>query len=339
MVSDNKWTKNPDNISKVKKSFHDRQEYNEGLPIQLHVETAGACNLPCPICPRGKDLIKREGYLKIEDFNQIFDLLSETLNKVIFSGWGEPLLNKNTPLMIAKVVEKKIHATMNTNGILVGDFAKEIVESGLPIINISVDGAVSTSTHLYVEDNTFNQTINGIKQLVDEKQNHNSEYPSIHGQFILNEETIDEIEELTQWAFDLGVNHVKFKRKHEVMPGQRPRSEHKSKQELKKLNQHQLVRSNEDLNFSAITCAHPWESIFLACTGELSVCSWDPYQKINLGKLPENFEDIWNGKIMRTLRKWHSGNITSLGEPCSKCNRLPGYLRFEDASNSALAGS
>jgi radical SAM protein with 4Fe4S-binding SPASM domain len=331
MQFDNQYVRNPDNLHKVRRAFEARSEYNEGLPILLHVEASGVCNLPCPLCPRGTGLIERSGFLTWEDFHRLFFSLSSSLCDVAFSGWGEPLLNKDTPKMIAHVVANGIPVTMNTNGVLLSDYASELVAAGLTTINISLDGAVSKATHFYAGDQTFDRVVEGVKKLREAKSSLNARYPVIHGQFLLDEETVDEIAELSQWAFQLDVDHVKFKRRHEIMPGQVARSKQRSADELLELGKHELVQSTEDLEFSAKTCAHPWESIFLACTGDLSICSWDPHQKINLGRVPKRFEDIWNGETVRTIRKWHSGETSAIGEPCRKCNRLPGYLRLEDA--------
>lgn len=325
-----------DNLRKVRDAFAARSEHNSGFPILLHVEASGVCNLPCPLCPRGAGRIERSGILKWEDFHRLFSSLSSSLCNVVFSGWGEPLLNKETPGMIAHVAANGIPATMNTNGVLVGDCASELVEAGLTTINISLDGAGSKATHSYIAGQTFDRVVQGVKKLLEAKSGLNVRYPAIHGQFLLDEETVDEIDALRRWAFQLGIDHVKFKRRHEVMPGQVVRSRQRSVDELREIGKHDLVQSTEELEFSPGRCAHPWESVFLACTGELSVCSWDPYQKINLGPIPNRFEDVWNGETLRTLRKWHSGEISAIGEPCRTCNRLPGYLRYEDALDKSV---
>lgn len=319
-----------ENYDKVRRSFAARSEINEGLPIMLHVEAAGACNLTCPICPRGTGRIERSGMLAWDEFERVFARLSATLREAVFSGWGEPLLNAQTPNMIAHVIARGIPVKMNTNGVLLGEHAEKLVDAGLTTINVALDAAASKATHRYPGDQTFERAVEGVKKLRQARAARAAPHPVIHGQFLLDGEIVDEIPALTEWAFALGVDHVKFKRRHETMPGQVERGEQPSPQELQEIGKHALVRSTEDVTFSAKTCAHPWESIFLACTGDLSICSWDPHQKINLGPMPDRFEELWNGKTVRTLRRWHSGRTQAIGDPCRTCNRLPGYLRLED---------
>ena len=323
--------RNPENLHKVKQSFQLRTLHNKGMPFLLHVEPAAECNLPCPLCPRGAGLIKRKGLLKLKDFQKVFTTLSPYLCHVVFSGWGEPLLNPNISEMIASVTSHGIQAAMNTNGVFLINHADKLVLSGLNFINISLDGAVSKATHAYPSNKLFSRVAEGVRKLHKAKESMNIHTLAIHGQFIVDEETIDEIPQLTEWAFGLHIDHVKFKRKHEIMPGQIIRYKQKTIDDLRKIEKHEHINSNEDLEFSAKFCAHPWESIFLAATGDLSICSWDPHQKINLGPLGEDFNDIWNGKTVQMLRQWHSLESKHVGEPCRTCNRLPGYLRFEDA--------
>jgi len=306
-------------------------EYTERGPSLLHVEAAGMCNMRCPICPRGTGQIDRSGLLAWRDFHALFSMLAPALTDVVFSGWGEPLMNPETPRFIEHASREGLPVMMNTNGLLLCDRADAIVDSGLATINIALDGAVSRATHTYGKGSPFGRVIEGVKRLRNAKARQRASFPIIHGQFLVDEETVDEIYALTQWAWDIGVEHVKFKRRHNIMPGQHPRDEQRPPAELRKLYEHELVESTEDADFSHRVCIHPWETIFLACTGELGVCSWDPFQKINLGPVPDNFEAVWNGAKIRTVRRWHTGDLAPAGDPCRTCNRLPGYLRIEDA--------
>ena len=323
--------KNPENIRKVKRAFETRSLSNQGMPLLLHVEPAAECNLHCPLCPRGIGLIKRQGLLAWDEFQKVFSTLSPFLCHVVFSGWGEPLLNPGISEMIAAVTSQGISVAMNTNGVLLIKHADQLIESGLNFINISLDGAVSKATHAYPDSELFKQVAEGVRRLHNARERTKTDTLAIHGQFIVDEDTVDEIPILEEWAFGLGIDHVKFKRRHEEMPGQRTRDKQQTFDELRKIQKHDHVKSNENLSFSVKVCAHPWESVFLGATGNLSICSWDPHQKINLGPLGDDFNEIWNGKTVQMLREWHTLGSTTVGEPCQTCNRLPGYLRFDDA--------
>lgn len=328
-----RFVNNPNNLYKVKNAFENRLANNEGMPILLHVEPSAECNMTCTICPRGIGMIDRRGFLEWEDFRKTFTTLSPYLCNVIFSGWGEPLLNKSIFDMISCVTSYGIPTSLNTNGILVGENATALVTCGLDIINISLDGAVSKATHSYEDGQLFDKVVDSVVKLRKTRDSLGLNHPEIHGQFILDEETVDEIAKLREWSFQIGADHIKFKRRHEIMPGQVIRDKQRSADELQKIDTNELVESSENRVFTTHVCAHPWESIFLASTGDLGICSWDSHHKINLGAMTDDFNDIWNGKIVKMLRYWHSQKSTVVGEPCRTCNRLPGYLRVDDADS------
>ncbi len=321
-----------ENFRRVERSFLRRDERCEGRPVHLHLEATGDCNLPCPICPRGRGHIERTGHLPFDVFEKLFSELSDGLCNIVISGWGEPLLNPATTAMIAHATRHAVPVFLNTNGTVLAGRVEELLDARLTLVNVSIDGAVSRSTHVYTQAAPFERVIEGVARLRQAKDRRGCRHPVIHGQFIVNEGTVDEIEPLTKWAFDLGVDHVKFKRRHHTMPGQEERSKVLSVDKLLEITQRRRLESwREDLGFSHVTCAHPWHSVYLGCTGKLGLCSWDPHQVVTLGSTDEDFESIWNGDAMRTVRRWHTGRDPEVGDPCLKCNRLPGYLHHEDA--------
>jgi radical SAM protein with 4Fe4S-binding SPASM domain len=236
------------------------------------------------------------------------------------------LLNDETPKMIKLASKNAVAVFLNTNGTVLKEKAVAVVDSQPVVINISLDGAVSKSTHLYNSKYTFDDVARGVESLSNQKVKMGFNYPQIHGQFILTDETVDEIESLKKWAKNIGVEYTKFKRQHSTMPGELEREKFFSKPDFEQLTKHKKLKSSENLDFSPKECSHPWDSIFLSCEGNIGICSFDPQQILTLGHNTEDFSTLWNSDLAKQVRKWHSGNCNEIGEPCSKCNRLPGYL-------------
>lgn len=102
------------------------------------------CNLRCSFC-----YAKRTGYLANEtiefnDVKKLIDFCNDAKVKfVVFSG-GEPALYPRLAEIIryVKSREHKMLATIATNGIMLSDyeFCKELIESGLDYIDISLKG-------------------------------------------------------------------------------------------------------------------------------------------------------------------------------------------------------
>ncbi len=304
------------NYRRVARSFDERAETCEGLPIHLHLEPTGDCNLQCPLCPRGRGLIRRHGPLPFAAFDRVFEPLADAVALMIVSGFGEPLLNPGTPRMIGHAARRGVPSHLNTNGTVLRERVDELLDAGPAVINVSMDGAVSQSTHRYSKWHPFPAVAEGVERLRKRKDQRGCELPVISGQFIVTEETVAEIAALESWARSIGVERVKFKRKHQTMPGATDRE---------RLRIAPLpVATTERLDFSPTECSHPWDTVFLSCEGRLGVCSFDPHQLLALPG--EDLPAVWNGAGMRALRRAHAGDGAALIEPCSRCNRLPGYL-------------
>ena len=220
------------NLEVVEESFRRRDECCAGLPVHLHVEASADCNLRCSICPRGRGMIERSGLLAFEKFASLFDMLSPTLGNIMISGWGEPLLNPETTRMIERATTAGVSVFMNSNGTLLPENVEKILESGLTVLCIALDGAMSRTTHAYDEQVCFEHVVRGIEQLRAAKDRGNYPYPRIHGIFIINEDTASEMQWLHAWASDLGIERVKFKRQMRTMPGQVERNRLGSVDEL-----------------------------------------------------------------------------------------------------------
>jgi MoaA/NifB/PqqE/SkfB family radical SAM enzyme len=314
------------NLEAVEQAFLRRDERCEGLPVHLHVEPSGDCNLRCAICPRGRGLIERRGGLAFKAFERAFDTVSDHLANIVISGWGEPLLNPETPRMIGQAIGRGVSVFMNSNGTRLLENVGKILDSGLTVLCVALDGAMSHATHAYNDESPFEHVIKGVERLCAARERGGYSYPRIHGLFIVTEENLGEVEAMVAWASRLGIERTKFKRRMRTMPGQVERSRLDAVQERLEIKAHAAVRSEEDLTFTVADCSHPWDSLFLDCRGRLGLCSWDPHRRIDFGEAGGDLNSIWNGEQIRSVRRWHSGQGSSAGAPCLSCNRVPGYL-------------
>jgi radical SAM protein with 4Fe4S-binding SPASM domain len=316
-----------DNFRKIEDSYVSKDEYSRGLPIQIHLEPSGDCNLFCPICPRGRKKIRRQGLLSFEIFQEVFNAVQKTLFNIIISGFGEPLLNDQTARMIGLASKYEVSTIMNSNGTVIADYVDDILDSQLTVINIALDGATADSCHRYNPAHPFSYVVNGVERLRNKKETGNYTYPILLGQFIITDEPIEELERLKQWATDIGIERIKFKRRHKTMPSEIERNEVLPENRAERQSDQKLV-STQKLHWSPLQCSKPWDSFFLSCTGAIGLCSFDPYQVMKLGSFQDDFNGIWNGDTIRKIRRWHSLTYADIREPCSKCNRAPGYLKF-----------
>jgi hypothetical protein len=313
------------NFRRFEASFRSKAEHCQGLPIQLHLEPSGDCNLLCPICPRGRGKIPRTGLLSFDTFRDIFDPFSAGLCSMVISGFGEPLLNPATTAIIRYAASKAVPAFLNTNGTRLFEQAEKILDSCLASINISLDGAVSKSCHRYNPQNPFAKVVQGVQHLSALKARGHYRSTDIVGQFIIpGEEGVGQVEQLTAWALSIGIEQVKFKRMHKTMPSEVERSRIDFPSGFAEKMKGVGTTPTEDLAWSQYDCSHPWDSFFLGCNGEIGLCSFDPRMVIKIDHPPSDPTGIWNSEGIKQVRRWHSGKEKGIQEPCLKCNRLPG---------------
>ena len=87
LCSNELYKKKLSNLRKYESDFDDKVEICHGLPIQVHLEPAGVCNLTCSTCPRGQGIIRRSGFLSYETFHHLINPFAETLGNIIISGF------------------------------------------------------------------------------------------------------------------------------------------------------------------------------------------------------------------------------------------------------------
>jgi MoaA/NifB/PqqE/SkfB family radical SAM enzyme len=320
-----------DNYRKAQHSFDTRDEVCAGLPVQMHLEPSGDCTAACACCPRGAGRIARGGMLTLQHFHSAFDQLKECLANVVVSGWGEPLSNPETPAMIAEATGAGVSTFLNTNGTLLEERIDALLESGVAQVNVALDGATSTGCHTYSAAYPFDCVVRGVHELRRRKERRGSSHPAIVGLFVITERDSGNTEHLRDWALSIGADEVRFKRMHTVMPGMRLRRPTPTGNPLSVALEKLGADSSEALDWSPKGCQHPWESIFVACTGEIAVCSFDPFLESLLGRCGDRLASLWNGERIREIRRWHCLEEPTALAPCSGCNRLPGYFRLPKA--------
>tara|TARA_Y100001970_G_scaffold76866_1_gene97651 strand:- start:13475 stop:14359 length:885 start_codon:yes stop_codon:yes gene_type:complete len=135
------------NINRKSKIIRETIQFNKKkfpLPSLVEISDSGTCNRSCSFCPRSdpdykdvKEFISEELHIKI--FKELSELNYQGL--VIYSGFNEPLLNKNVYKNLKSAREYLPDAKFEliTNGdVLNEDRLKKLFLSGLNTILISV---------------------------------------------------------------------------------------------------------------------------------------------------------------------------------------------------------
>jgi cyclic pyranopterin phosphate synthase len=133
----------------------------------LRISVTDRCNFRCRYCMPEEGLVWMEKgelltYEEIERLTVIFSELG--INKVRLTG-GEPLLRRDLHLLIKMIsdIQGIKDLSLTTNGYLLDEQAKKLVDAGLNRINISLDSLNQTKFNIIARRNHFNRVWKGIE--------------------------------------------------------------------------------------------------------------------------------------------------------------------------------
>ena len=137
----------------------------------LRVSVTDRCNLRCRYCmpEDGIQLLQHSEILSFEEIFKVVRMAVEKgITKVRLTG-GEPLVRRgivNLVGLIAKIDGIK-DLTMTTNGVLLPDYAKDLVSAGLQRVNISLDTVHPDSYRRQTRGGDIQRVFEGVKAALD----------------------------------------------------------------------------------------------------------------------------------------------------------------------------
>ena len=134
----------------------------------LFWETTAGCNLECIHCRRldvSKELMQDD--LTTQEAFGFIDSLSECAKPILVLSGGEPLFRPDIFDITRYAVKRGLMVSLATNGTLIDNvIAKEIVESGIKRVAISIDGAdEKTHDDFRKQPGSLKKAIDGFKRL------------------------------------------------------------------------------------------------------------------------------------------------------------------------------
>ncbi len=301
-------------------------------PFTIVIEPTNICNFKCAFCfhSLSKESLNKKGFkpntLSLENFKKVIDDISHFKNKLKllrFSGFGEPLLNKELPNMIAYSKEKNVaeRIMVITNGsMLNAEYSLDLIKSGLDELFISVEG-LSDSHYKKIcsVDFNFNKLIENIKFYYKNKGN-----SLITTRILSNGMTENDcnfyyntFNDITDGAFIdnifplfNGVDYTGLVNDKNVDVEGKP---------IKNLD----------------TCIQPFNTFWIHASGNVTVCSKDYLEKICFGNIKnKDIVQIWKGKELRNFRIMHLEKRRKNHFLCGDCD----YMNFVNQGESIIDG-
>jgi radical SAM protein with 4Fe4S-binding SPASM domain len=128
-------------------------------------ELTAACNLSCQYCRASASHEPTQGELDTDEAKRFVESIAPRKPMLILSG-GEPLLRPDLFPIIRLAVSLGIRVSLASNGTLITpELAKEIADSGVSRVSISLDGADAAMHDLGRGQGSFKRSIRGIENL------------------------------------------------------------------------------------------------------------------------------------------------------------------------------
>lgn len=293
-----------------------------GKPYQLFFDVTNICNLKCPLCPTGLGLKGYpKGNMSFELFKKVIDETSKYAVIATLHNWGESFLNKDIYKMIRYAKSKKICTLISSNlNILTKNDIKEIIDSGLDKLIVSLDGASSETYDIYKRGGNFNTVVRNIELLVAMKRLKKSTKPYIEWQFVVMNHNEHEIEKAKRMAKGFGIV-LRLKKLHlnDSLPFTGIYDKKLAEQWLPKNPE---LKYNYDADYlEDCVCNSLWNSFFINHDGGIFPCCI-LYDKIHLfGDISrQSFKEIWNNKFFVSSRQAFKNNSNlDLKTVCFAC--------------------
>lgn len=176
---------------------------------KLYLEPTTECNLHCATCVRNVWSDAEEA-MDRQTFDRVLAGMKglPQLERVVFTGFGEPLTHPAILDMIAAVRQLGVAVTVGSNGLLLDTaISRELIRLGVDRLVVSVDG-VKPETYATVRGATLSAVLANLRALNQAKSELASLIPSLSIEFVALKSNVSELRDLAALASRLNAARV-----------------------------------------------------------------------------------------------------------------------------------
>ena len=288
-------------------------------PLFASIEPVNICNLHCPECPVGmRDTTVKATHITPELTKKLIDELAPTLMHAILYFQGEPLISKNFTEMVRYARSKNILTSTSTNGQLLNDaLARDIVESGLDKLIVSIDGATQETYEAYRVGGKLEKVTRAVELINKWKKELNRPSPFVEIQFIVFKTNEHELDEMKALSKKLGADKLSFKtaQLYDFEDGNPLLTsiEKYARYELRDDGKYHIKSKLHN------HCRRLWQGSVLSSRGDLLPCCFDKDSEFAFGNLNnDSFADIHHSEQAQKFRRAILDNRKQF-EMCRNC--------------------
>ncbi len=294
------------------------------LPYRLQIENGNICNLRCTMC--ALNVMKRKkGMMNLEKFKEVFDTVKPAY--VNLTGYSEMILNKDMFDIIKYAKSKGAFVKIDSNATLTtDDKANKIIDSGIDLISISVDGATKETYEKIRIPAKFEVVIENLKNLVKVRNERKSK-TQIHMAFVCQLPNFHELPAIIKLADEFGVDQLNspFVTEYDIKMNEKYKLDKVDFEKLKSIYNEALevsknvkVKTNiESIGYylkkieagtmfkmNDAHCYLPWYSAYITWEGDVLPCCYYYDGQVNFGNIfQKSFNEIWHSNEYQNFRE------------------------------------
>jgi len=292
-------------------------------PFTVLFEPASVCNFKCICCfqndPEFHDHLPK-GLMKFEDFMKIADDLAEweggRLKVVRIIGFGEPLLNRETPRMVKYLktldIADRIEITTNAS-LMTPAVSQRLIESGLDYIRCSIY-AVDQKRHEHLTQNRIRieKIESNIATLKKMREAARSYDPFIYVKMLESRDVLE---------------NALFLEKYSVIADEAA---------LEKPHQWLSNTARPDGRVRSV-CPQPFKMLSIHFNGDVILCDPDWKGNTCIGNaLSDNISTLWGGDNIRKFWRMQLENRRRENKSCRHCSFLVDEYAIDDLDGVSL---
>lgn len=281
-----------------------------GKPYFLMIEPTNACNLRCPLCPTGRGTLGRKTtFLPLALFQQCIAELGPWLIEVNVSNYGEPMMHRDLPAMIACAKGAGARVSIGCNAHFLNDAsARELIQSGLDQVYVSFDGVDQETYEKYRVRGDFAKVVEGVKALLTQRKALGRTNPIVELQFLVMRHNEHQIADFRRVADELGADRRIIKPvSFNVADWDDPDTRATYAQFFPETDQYRVYRREGDAWLwrqpRLAFCTAPWRSLTVLADGSIVPCCRDPRGHYTMGNVADGVLKVWNNARFRSFRK------------------------------------
>lgn len=284
-------------------------------PVQVGLEVARSCNLQCPMCLRSV-LQLGAGYMDLETCKHIVGGFKGVMG-IGLTGWGEPLLNPDIISILRYISGKGMLIGFDTNGLLLKDFARDLVNvKTLYHIGLSFDliSSETSKAHDTVE------VLEGFETLAKLKKSKGKKYPLLRVTMTVMNCNVNDmpnvVREIAKYGCTWFDSHIAiaFKEENPRGPYEPPLTSALSKAFNEAVKEGRRLRvkvtyerkgtlpEEVDGKKSNVPCKMPWDTSFIDFKGDAHPCCFHLDRMLG-NAIEKTLITLWKGEAYRKMRE------------------------------------